>query len=207
MNSKNDRLKELLRRNWAVKIDKGHKSALKHKIEELTNSGDPDDLLEYGGGDWSTRKERIESMQQIRTDFRPVWVAVAILIAVAILLLPRYSNPSMYRPDTDFLSASSYNIIILQNGTENGSEKGAEEKQLQKDNYEFEERFVYISGDLTWESTKELNHNGIRKIFIDMGWNQTESEPIRILKASVPVGYVLKYREGENLYYNPPELE
>jgi hypothetical protein len=207
MNSKNDRLRDLLKRNWVVNLDKGHKSALKHKIEELSNSGEHDDLLEYGGGDWSTRKERIEAMQPARTDFRPVWVAVAILIAVAILLLPRYSNPSDYQPHTDFLSASSYNIIILQGGAKKEPSKGVGEKQSQNDNYQFEDRFVYISGDLTWESTKVLPYNKIRKIFMETGWNQDTSEPIRILKASVPVGYELKYREGENLYYSPPELD
>lgn len=205
MNSKNDRLKELLRRHWAVNPDKGHKSALKHKIEELSNSSESDDLLEYAGGDWSTRKERMESMQSPGTDFRPVWVAVAILIAVAILLLPRYSNPSGYRPNTDFLSASPHNIIILQGGTQKDpSEIIGKQPQ---NNYQFEDRFVYFSGDLIWESTKELPYNEIRKTFVEMGWNQNEAEPIRILKVSVPAGYELKYREGDNLYYSAPAKE
>ena len=206
MNSKNDRLKELLRRNWVVNSDKGHKSALKHKIEELSNSCESDDLLEYAGGDWSTRKERMESMQSPRTDFRPVWVAVAILIAVAILLLPRYSNPSRYRPNTDFLSASPHNIIILQGGSEKDPSEIIGKKQPQN-NYMFEDRFVYFSGDLIWESTKELPYNEIRKTFVEMGWNQNEADPIRILKVSVPDGYELKYREGDNLYYSAPAKE
>lgn len=206
MNSKNDRLKELLRKNWAVNPDKGHKSALKHKIEELSNSSESDDLLEYAGGDWSTRKERMESMQSPRTDFRPVWVAVAILIAVAILLLPRYSNPSGYRPHTDFLTASPHNIIILQSGAEKDPTERVGEKQPQN-NYKFEDRFVYFSGDLIWESTKELPYNEIRKTFVEMGWNQNEADPIRILKVSVPDGYELKYREGDNLYYSAPKSE
>jgi hypothetical protein len=207
MNSKNDRLKELLRKNWAVNPDKGHKSALKHKIEELSNSCESDDLLEYAGGDWSTRKERMGSMQTARIDFRPVWVAVAILIAVAILLLPRYSNPSGYQPHTDFLSASQHNIIILQGGMEKDPAESAGEKKSPKNNYQFEDRFVYLSGDLIWESSKELPYKEIQKTFMGMGWKQNESEPIRILKVSVPKGYELKYRDGDNLYYGPPAQE
>ncbi len=201
MTDRRDKLREVLKRNWRVKIDEGHKSALKHKMSELQAIEESDEQFEYTDGDWTTKEERVSTRTVIRTDWRPVWVATFILLAVAIILVPR-ENITGVASDSKAQSASPQELII-RGFAPSGSRilDKSETQHFSIDKSRIEKRFIYMIGDLTFESKQELTANKIREIFMDLGGREIDVSKISTLEVMVPEDYYLETREGSIIYY------
>lgn len=207
MTEKRDKLRKLLKRNWRVKIDEGHKSALRYKMTELQDIENSDEQFEYADGHWTTKDERVATRTVIRTDWRPVWVATFILLAVVIILLP-HETISGNKSPLDVQSASPQELII-RGFAPSGSRilDKSEAQYISIDKSRIEKRFVYMIGDLTFESKQELSGDKIRDIFMDLGGKEIDLSKISTLEVMLPEDYYLETREGSIIYYGVTRVD
>ena len=207
MTEKRDKLHDLLKGNWRVEIDEGHKSALRYKITELQEIEISDEQFEYADGHWTTKDDRVATRTVIRTDWRPVWVATFILLAVVIILLP-HENISGKKSNLDVQSASPQELII-RGFAPSGSRilDKNEAGLINIDKSRIEKRFVYMIGDLTFESKQELSADKIRDIFMDLGGKEIDLSKISTLEVMIPDDYYLETREGNIIYYGVTRVD
>lgn len=207
MRDRRNKIQDILKRNWRVKIDEGHKAALKHKMSELQAIEKSHEQFEYTDGDWTTREERVATRTIIRTDWRPVWVATFILLAVAIILIP-HENITGISNNLNTQSASPQELIIKGFAPSGSRILGkSEAQQFATDTSKIEKRFIYMIGDLTFESKQELTASKIRQVFTDLGGKEIELSKISTLEVMVPEDYYLETREGSIIYYGVTRLE
>ena len=204
MASKDDKIRKILKKNWPVEIDQGHKSALKHKMAELEACEHAQEDLEYTSGDWTTRSERLKTRTIIRTDWRPVWAAAIILLAVVIILVPS-RNLTSTDTSSQIQSASPYDIIIKNEALATGDQATSPGTASTSKNTKLESRYIYLLGDLTYESKIVLKQDQVVKKFKELGVDAViEPSKIQMLTVMVPEGYYLETREGETIYYSIP---
>lgn len=204
---KKDKLRDILRRNWRVNIDDGHKAAIKHKMEELECIEDTDDHLEYSGGEWVSKDERIRTQTVVRSDWRPVWAAMLILLAVVIIVVPR-SNITGERSSDQYQTGSSQDLLI-RGFAPTGSRilEREEARDIIVNHSGIEKRYIYMIGDVTFESKQELTAVKIKSVFKDLCGKDIDPSQISTLEVMVPEDYYLETRDGSIIYYGVTKVD
>jgi hypothetical protein len=203
MTQKKDKLKETLKNSWQVESDKGHKSALKHKIEKLEACQSESEQLEYISGDWTTRQERTRTI--IRTDWRPVWAAAFILLAVVIILVPRETIFNDEMRDPSIQTASPYDIVIKDMSAVTSKVTNTGKSPSNIHGTKMEARFIYMFESYTFESKIRLKRDQVVSKLVQAGFNQPiETRKVQVLEVMVPQEYKLEFRDGSTIYYDMP---
>jgi len=204
---KKDKLRDILKRNWEVNIDRGHKAALKHKMEELESIEDSEERLEYSGGQLVSKEERIRTQTVVRTDWRPVWAAALILLAVVLIVVPR-ENISGEQPDDLFQTGTSQDLLIM-GFAPTGSRilKHEEARNIIVNHSRIEKRYIYMISDVTFESKQELTADKIKSVFRDLCGKEIDPSRISTLEVMVPDDYYLETRDGSIIYYGVTKVE
>lgn len=208
MTKKDDRLRELLKKRWRVNIDQGHKSALRHKMSELDLCERPQNEPEYSDSHQKSRSERTKTLTIIRTDMRPVWAAVFILLAVVIILIPqdRIATEISYTPT--ILSTSPFDVKIRDTSQLEEEEPFADIFALSEPGSKIlQHRFIYMYDDIMFESKTRITRTQAVEWFRAIGLTgEIDVDNIQVLEVMVPENYELESRDGNTIYYHAPEL-
>ena len=204
---KKDKLRDILKRNWQVNIDVGHKAAMKHKMEELEAIEGSDENLEYSSGEWISKEERLRTQTVFRTDWRPVWAAVLILLAVVIIIVPR-ENITGEQP-RDLYQSGNPQDLLIRGFVPTGSRilETKEARDIIVNDSGIEKRYLYMIGDLTFESKQALSADKIQSVFRDLCGTDIDPSRISTLEVMVPEDYYLETRDGNIIYYGVTKVE